>query len=623
MVGDLIGLKVATLRHAWRGSQASVLWSGATLGVLLALFTFGQAVGAPDVTAALDWLAIAFAVWAFGWVLLPVVGGSGGDPLRPEHFRLLAIPPRRLAVGLLVAGAVGVLPVVSVVAFGGLVVPALELGLATLIVAVVAVALLLALVIVLSRVVVGALSRAMETRIGLELAALQYALIIGLSFFWVPFIALGGSESDSGGPAGRVLVDVARTLPTGWGVVAVDAAGRSDWAIALAVLAGQAALVGVLAWAYAAIVANRLQLSPGAARSSRGLLARSPLARLERVVVPATPFGSVISRELRNWIRHPRRALELRVALWCGFLLAILPGFIGSTILWPWAGAIVVVIAGVGLANVYGMDGTSYWLTLLAPDRERIDVRGRQVAWLLIVGGIAVLLTVVLTLASSFRDAWPWVAAAMPPLLGGAAGLGILLAVAAPAPLPERRGGDPLDLGDDPTTGANLMVHGISMSLAVPALAIPALLVTGWAGAVAGILVGLATGIVCAWLGGWVAIWRLRTAGPEVLERLRARPPARRSTTLDAAGAGRPAVARWRSVASMVLVIAGALLIFPQGLVALILYAVGTTEPLWFLALYVPEPWPIPVAVASIALGAVAWYGAWRLGRRPRPAGAT
>jgi ABC-2 type transport system permease protein len=73
----------------------------------------------------------------------------------------------------------------------------------------------------------------------------------------------------------------------------------------------------------------------------------------------------------------------------------------------------------------------------------------------------------------------------------------------------------------------------------------------------------------------------------------------------------------------MVLVIAGALLIFPQGLVALILYAVGTTEPLWFLALYVPEPWPIPVAVASIALGAVAWYGAWRLGRRPRPAGAT
>ncbi len=622
MVGDLIGLKLATLRHAWRGSQASVLWSGATIGVLLALFTLGRTVGAPDISAALDWLALAFALWAFGWVMLPVVGGSGGDPLRPEHFRLLAIPPRRLAIGLLVAGSVGVLPVVSVLAFGGLVVRALELGLATLIVAIVAVALLLGLVIVLSRVVVGALSRAMETRIGLELAALQYALIIGLSFFWVPFIALGGGESGGGGPTGQVLVDVARALPTGWGVVAVDAAGRSDWALALTALAGQAALAGVLAWAYTAIVARRLQLSPGSARSSRGLLARWPFTRIEQVAVPATPFGSVISREIRTWIRHPRRALELRVALWSAFLLAVLPGFVGSTILWPWAGAILVVIAGVGLANVYGMDGTSYWLTLLAPDRERIDVRGRQVAWLLIVGGIALLATVVLTLASSFRDAWPWVAAAMPPLLGGAAGLGILLAVAAPAPLPERRGGDPLDLGDDPTTGANLMVHGVAMCMAVPALAVPALLVTGVGGPVAGILVGLATGIACAWLGGAIAIWRLRTAGPEVLGRLRAQPAAR-PATVDGTGASGRAIPRWRSFASMVLVIAGALLVFPQGIVALILYALGTTEPLWFLALYVPEPWPIPVAVASIALGVAAWYAAWRLGRRPRPAGAT
>ena len=133
----------------------------------------------------------------------------------------------------------------------------------------------------------------------------------------------------------------------------------------------------------------------------------------------------------------------------------------------------------------------------------------------------------------------------MPPLLGGAAGLGILLAVAAPAPLPERRGGDPLDLGDDPTTGANLMVHGVAMCMAVPALAVPALLVTGVGGPVAGILVGLATGIACAWLGGAIAIWRLRTAGPEVLGRLRAQPAAR-PATVDGDGcerAGDPPVA--------------------------------------------------------------------------------
>jgi ABC-2 type transport system permease protein len=620
VVGDLIGLKIATLRHAWRGSQSSLLWTGAVVGVLLAAYTFVNAVGAPDVAAALDWLALAFALWAFGWILLPVVGGSGGDPLRPEHFRLLAIPPRRLAAGLLVAGVIGVLPVVSIVAFGGLVVPALELGPAPFIVAIVAVGLLLALVIVLSRVVVGGLSRAMETRIGLELAALQYALIVGLSFFWVPFIAFGdgGGGGGSGGAGfGAVLVDAARVLPTGWGIVAVDAAGRAEWVVALAALAGQAGLVALLAWAYSAIVANRLELSPGASRSSRGLLARSPLARLERVVVPPTPLGSVVSRELRNWLRQPRRALELRVALWCGFLLAVLPGFIGSTVLWPWAGAIVVVIAGVGLANVYGIDGTSYWLTLLAPGLERTDVRGRQLAWLLLVGAITVLLTIVLTLASAFADTWPWVASALPALLGGAAGLGILLAVVTPAPLPERRGGDPLDLGDDPTTGANLMVHGVLMCLVVPALAVPALLAVAWAGAGPGIAVGLATGIACVWLGGAIATWRLRTAGPEMLERLRARPPAKPSAT---AASGR-SLSRSRSIVRNMLFVAGALLIFPQGIVALILYVVGTTEPLWFLALYVPDPWPIPVAIASISLGVAAWYAAWKMGQRPQPAG--
>jgi ABC-2 type transport system permease protein len=614
VVGVLIGLKVATLRHAWRGSQSAYLWSGAIVGVLLALWTLAIVAGAADVPASFDLLAIVFGLWAAAWILLPVVGGTGGDPLRPENFRLLGLPPRRLAIGLLAAGAVGVLPGVSLLAFVGLVVSAIGLGAPAIVLAAVAIGVMLALVIALSRVVVGALGRAMETRLGLELAALQYALIIGLSFFWIPLSAVAAERAASGSSAPTIdlpLGDVARVLPTGWGVVAVEAAGLGDWRLALAGIFGQVVVVGLLAWAWSAIVARRLELSSGG--GTRVALPGGRLGRIEKRLVPATPLGSVIGRELRAWMRHPRRTLELRVALWCGVLLAILPGLLGTTILWPWAGAIVVVIAGVGLANVYGMDGSAFWLTLLAPGSERVDVRGRQAAWLLVAGGIAVAGSLIFSLASGHPESWPFVAAALPALLGAAAGLGILLAVVTPAALPERRGGDPLDLGDDPSTGGNLMVHGVAMTLGVPVLALPASIVA-LAAAPAGVLVGVVTGVVYAWIGGALAIWRLRRAGPETLEALRARPAAQRVVATEP---GEVPLSRSRSAARSVLFIAGALLVFPQGIVAIIIRLTGSESRLWFAALYLPDPWPIPAAIGAILLGLGAWYVAWRIGRRP------
>ncbi len=624
MAGVLIRMKIAILRHAWRGGQSSMLWSGATLGVLLAVGTTTAVVSAP-IGQAIDTLSIAFGLWAVGWMVLPLIGGSGGDPLRPEAFRLTAIQPRRLAVGLLIAGGVGVLPLVSVLAFGSLVVVAARLDLLTVIVAIVGVALTLALVIALSRVVVGALGRAMETRLGLEFAALQYALILGLSLFWIPLIVLStdraGGAPGFGDVAGGVG-DIAWILPSGWGAVAVDAAGRSDWGMTIAALGGMIVVIGLLALAWTALVARRLELVPGMRRPTRRPLARLPTDRPGRGILGDAPLNAVVGRELRTWVRHPRRGLELRVAIWSAILLAVVPAVLGSTALWPCAGAIVVVIAGNGLANVYGMDGTSFWLTLSTPGSERVDVRGRQLAWLVVVGTLGIVASIVLTLASGHLDAAPWVAAAIPALLGGAAGLGIVLAVTTPAPLPERRGGDPLDLGDDPTTGGNLMVHGVVMSLAVPVLAAPALLVTSLVPA-AGVVAGLATGVLYAWVGGAVAIRRLERAGPEMLERLRAR-PATLAAVRPVGAAGRASLPRWRSIARNVFLLVGALLILPQGLAALALRLTGSDSKVWFAALYLPEPWPVPAAIGAVVLGLSAWYIAWRVGRRaPAMANAT
>ena len=116
----------------------------------------------------------------------------------------------------------------------------------------------------------------------------------------------------------------------------------------------------------------------------------------------------------------------------------------------------------------------------------------------------------------------------------------------------------------------------------------------------------------CAWLGGTLAIWRLRRAGPETLEALRARPAAQRVVEPES---GEAPLSRSRSAARSLLLIAGALLVFPQGIVALILRLSGSESRVWFAALYLPDPWPVPAAMA-ILVGLGAWYLAWRIGRR-------
>ena len=122
-LGVLIRLKLRLLVHALRGGQATFMELGGLIGALLAarLLFVGFDAGA-DPAAAFTTFAIVAAVLLIGWLLVSTTGG--GDPLRPEFFALLPIGPRRLAFGLLVASFVGVLPVVSLLAFGGLVVAA-------------------------------------------------------------------------------------------------------------------------------------------------------------------------------------------------------------------------------------------------------------------------------------------------------------------------------------------------------------------------------------------------------------------------------------------------------------------------------------------------------------------
>lgn len=193
------------------------------------------------------------------------------------------------------------------------------------------------------------------------------------------------------------------------------------------------------------------------------------------------------------------------------------------------------MIVSTGGANLYGDDGTAVWLTRMVPGVERADVRGRQAAWLLVVAPVIVALTVALTALSGQGWAWPFVLAVLPAVLGGTAGLMVVVSVAMPVRQkdPHRRSG-PFDTSDDPNAAGAAIGQQYLMLLLAALVAAPAGALV-LVGAVrhrpvlqaAGVLVGVATGVLLSWWGGHLAA-----------RRLAARSRARRRDRVDSRGAG-------------------------------------------------------------------------------------
>jgi ABC-2 type transport system permease protein len=279
------------LRHSLRGRQAVLTALGALVGVAAAVVTI--LVSTTDFDHAgvgVDVLAALYLMWTVGWLFGPVFTGGGDETLRPEHFALLPLTPRRLAGGLLGAAFVGVPALVTFLAFFGLVLFAN--GAAAVAVAIVVVPLQLVFVVLLSRVLMAALGAVLRSRRGRDLGVLLAALV-GLSGFAIQyaFNSVGPVLVDGGSPA---LSTVLRVLPSGWGTVAVDAAAHGRWALALGCVAGVLVLVAGLLAVWGVLLVRRttrvaVDAGPARRRIGSGIGHR----------LPATPIGAVAGKELR------------------------------------------------------------------------------------------------------------------------------------------------------------------------------------------------------------------------------------------------------------------------------------------------------------------------------------
>lgn len=601
MAGILIRMKLQVIRNSMTSGKAAWMIIGGVFGVLFAGGTITVAFGGldtPGLTA--DLLATTYLLWTLGWMVGPL--WSGAPSLRIEHFTLLPLERRRLALGLLTAAFVGITTVVTALAFLSLVVYGIRTGFAPALVAVPAAAAQLVFVVLLSRVTHALFGAVAGSRIGAAITGVLFAAMLVITQSgWMLIVAVAYSRVLESGFSDFVSAAV-RILPSGWGVTAVDAAGRGDWGQALGALAGLLALCALLL-----LIWSRALDNP---RHDRAVIRGSARRAAPTRGAYTGTTGAVFRKELRTWLRDPQRVTTAVTAVVWALGTALLPLTFGATELLPWAGPALPLMALVTAFNLYSQDGTSLWLTLTTGS-ERADIRGRQWAYLLVFGPLTLAVSLACTAYSGYTWTWPWVAALVPAMLGGSVGLMSYASVTALTPGPDahKRPGNPLERAD--TVGPSNVLFWVGLVPAVPAGAVVALGTTfdnaalRWLGAPVGIVTGI---LLVRWLGA-VAARQLAAKGPELLFLMRTG----RAESPGTRAHAKPELTKRQEGIMVLSWIFGSIALFPQGMIPLLFLLGGVEAKVWFLALYLPRPWSWFCAAIMIVIGLLLYSKAIQL----------
>ncbi len=505
MVRILIAMRAASLRNARRSRFGTVaLVGGGVVGLATAVSTLllGATADGPPSGGA-DRIALVTLTWMAGRVGFAAF--SGGDPAVPlDLFRIVPVPRRVLARGLLVLGLLDPSMPFLAIAFASVAVYGFRLGALPGVLGLLGAAATLVATSLLATIVAASVPTGSRRRqdAGVLLSAGAISVVVMLGTLIGPLLSL----LAQGRPV--VLAVVLRALPSGWAADAVADTATGHALAGLLPLAGVLAACVALAAVWPRVLSARLLAQAGSSRRAHG--------RAPRRLVLRSATGAVVARELRLWIRDPNRAAFLLIAAVVGLGTCAVPLLSrGTALLLPFAGCGTSLIAGAVAGNLYGFDGRSVAIVLGAA-AERADVRGRQLAWLLLVGPYSAALTLAGVLLAHESWAAPWALGLLPALLGGAAGVAPLLSVTAPQPLDGN--------GSPGPTWVALAYAAIAL-IAVSTAPALALLVAGAStreGALSwlGVPVGIASGAAATVLLGGLAARRLARRGPELYSSL-------------------------------------------------------------------------------------------------------
>jgi ABC-2 type transport system permease protein len=440
VVRQFARLKLRLVRNGFRSPQYAVLFTIGAIGSgIAAVLGFGLLAGLRGDRIAADATLVTFAAITLIWTVVPLLGFGTDETLDPQRLALLPLRRIDLLRGLLVAALVGVSPVATTFALSGALVGlSHDAPSALLIIAGITATLLFC--VVASRTLIALLAPLLRSRRGRDLILMGFVLaaVVPQSF---RLFHTNGSSSAFRHSVAEVASRV-RYTPFGLGGDVVAEAGRGHFRTAILVLGALLGIIGVLlcVWARAiprAMTATDLaapERNHGGERHERTLYPRA-------VPLPRTHAGAVAAKELRYYLRDPRRRGPLFAALVVPtiFLFSTLrdaPAQTGAATLL----ALVALLPASGLTlNQFGLDGAALWSTVVAVDDPSRELLGKNIATAVLV---VPLVTAPALLAALATGGWSYVPLTIglaPGLLGVILAVGNVVSVWVPYALPDRR----------------------------------------------------------------------------------------------------------------------------------------------------------------------------------------
>jgi ABC-2 type transport system permease protein len=362
----LVRLKVRLLLGALRSSgsaKASFIVS-LVFAAVVAIGVFAGLAALRGHSASVDLATVVFTIFAFGWLVLPLLAFGLDSTLDPATLALYPLRIRQVAVGLLAASCTGAWPLANVIGLLGVTV-GLARGAFGVVVAVVAVVLQVLFCIVLARFVTTALAGLLRSRRGRDLAVL---LVIPIFVLYEIFIQVVPKAAGSGRLTASSFAGVDRWLhwiPPGLAAHAIQDASTGHPGTALLLLALLAAIIGVLGWLWIRSLGRALVTVDTSAQASAVRGSALPFAR----------FGLRGTLTARFWIYQRRDpvaliywAITLVVAAVVSFRLILTPRYLAGLIA---AVAVGAALMGALHADSIGMSGQDFSFESLALSSRR------------------------------------------------------------------------------------------------------------------------------------------------------------------------------------------------------------------------------------------------------------
>ncbi|WP_219949012.1 hypothetical protein [Salinibacterium sp. M195] len=448
-----------------------------------------------------------------GFLFMPL-GWNADDALDPRRFSYLPVTRLRLALLLLLAGAISI-PAVMLVGLAIAQVVAWSPDASSALIAVLSGVIVIATAIIGTRLASLLAARYLSTRrlrevfgfisVAVVIASLPLAVILALSDYQSQVL-----------PVLRRSAAVLEWTPLGvaFGAPAASAAGNGSEAAAKLAIAFGFLLLLALCWYF--------MLGYVLSRPERSAVAtyRSGLGWFR--LMPSTPLGAIAARSLSYWARDARYFVALAAIpiIPIGMVAALLVGGIGADVIAWIPVPVMCLFLGWSAHNDVAHDNTALWTHVSAHTKGADDRWGRIVPNLLVGIPLAILGSILTVVIVGNNEALPGLIGLSLCLLFAALGVSSVSSAAFPyaAPLPGHGAFiQPQALVSNAAT-VQTFTFVLSLIFAAPVLAVVfftpfATLDPYWAPFIVGLPLGLLVLVVGVYWGGRIMVRR----GPELL----------------------------------------------------------------------------------------------------------